>query len=258
MNRLDGKVAIVTGGAHGIGEAIVEGFVREGARVVIADVDAESAGRSAARLATDRDCTLAVEVDVAKAHEVERLFHTAQERFSNVHVLVNNAGIGSQMNFLDLTEQEWDRVLGVNLRGAYLCAQTAARMMREKGGGSIINVTSLAGYLGLPHNVPYAVSKGGLRSLTVALAVNLAPYGIRVNDICPGAILTEFNRKILENAERKRRFLARIPMDRIGVPSDVAGAAIFLASDESAYVTGTSIAVDGGWSVLAREKVTAE
>jgi NAD(P)-dependent dehydrogenase (short-subunit alcohol dehydrogenase family) len=246
--RLNGKVAIVTGGAHGIGLAIAKRYVAEGAKVVIADVDA-AAGEAAAR-ALGAACRFTA-TDVGEAAQAQRLIADACAAFGSLDILVNNAGIVHGADFLELKEADFDRVLRVNLKGAFLTGQAAARRMVEevKAGrppGAIVNMSSINAVLAIPNQVPYCVSKGGLAQLTKVMALSLAPYGIRVNAIGPGSIMTEILKSVATDREAKRRLLSRTPLGRIGEPDEIAAVALFLASDDAAYVTGQTVYADGG------------
>jgi glucose 1-dehydrogenase len=254
MGVLDGKVAIITGGARGIGLAVARCYVAEGARVVIGDVD--QAGEAEAR-ALGANCRF-VAADVGNAADAEKLVAEATAAFGKLDVLVNNAGIIHAADFLDLKEQDFDRVLRVNLKGAFLVGQAAARQMvaQQKGGagspgtagraGVIINMSSINAAVAIPNQAPYCVSKGGLSQLTKVMALSLAPYGIRVNAIGPGSIMTPMMATIATDREAKRRVLSRTPLGRIGDADEVASVAVFLASDAASYVTGEIIYVDGG------------
>jgi glucose 1-dehydrogenase len=246
--KLNGKVAIVTGGARGIGLAIARRYVAEGAKVVIADVD-QASGDAAARALGAACCFIAT--DVGDAQQAQRLIDEACTAFGSLDILVNNAGIVHGADFLDLKESDFDRVLRVNLKGAFLTGQAAARRMVEqvKAGrppGAIVNMSSINAVLAIPNQVPYCVSKGGLAQLTKVMALSLAPYGIRVNAIGPGSIMTDILKSVATDREAKRRLLSRTPLGRIGEPDEIAGVALFLASDDAAYVTGQTVYADGG------------
>ena len=249
MSRLGGKVAIVTGGARGIGRAIAERFIAEGAKVVIADVD-ELAGQAAAA-ALGEGCRF-VRTDVGDAGDAGRLIDEACAAFSGVlDIAVNNAGIIHTADFLDIAEADFDRVLRVNLKGAFLVGQAAARRMVQqvkegKPPGVIINMSSINAVVAIPNQVPYCVSKGGLDQLTKVMALSLAPHGIRVNAIGPGSIMTEILQSITTDREARRRLLSRTPLGRVGEPAEVAAVAAFLASDDASYITGQTIYPDGG------------
>jgi NAD(P)-dependent dehydrogenase (short-subunit alcohol dehydrogenase family) len=249
MGRLEGKVAIVTGGAKGIGAAIVDRFVEDGARVVVADID-EDAGAATAKRHGDKAIFIAT--DVGEALDVRNLVAETLSAFSgDIDILVNNAGIVHTADFLDLKEADFERVLRVNLKGAFLCAQAVARQMvaQVKAGkppGAIINMSSVNDTLAIPTQVPYCVSKGGLSQLTSVSALSLATHGIRVNAIGPGSIMTDILAAVATDKDAKRRLLSRTPLGRIGRPQEIAAVASFLASDDASYVTGETIYVDGG------------
>lgn len=247
---LDGKAAIVTGGAGGIGLAIARRFLEEGARVIIADID-EDKGAGAqddlAALGTVRF----VAADIGDKAAVQRLVATTVDEFGGVDVLVNNAGIVHGADFLDLAEEDFDRVLRINLKGAFLTGQAVARLMveRVKAGGSpgaIVNMSSVNAVFAIANQVPYSVSKGGMNQLTKVMALSLAPYGIRVNAIGPGSIMTDMLASVNADPAAKNRILSRTPLGRIGEPSEIAAIAAFLASDDASYVTGQTIYADGG------------
>ena len=248
--RLNGKHAIVTGAGSGIGRAVARGFAREGAGVVTADVDAGRAGETARAIEEAGGAALAIQVDVSSKAAVEALVRTAVERFGRIDVLFNNAGVSSRQPFLEMPEEEWDRVLGVNLKGQFLVGQAVARHMAERGGGSIINTSSqLAEGAANARSAHYLASKGGSRMLTRGMAVDLAPYNIRVNALAPGVTVTNLTRQRLEDdAEWRRIALERVPMGRFGEPDDLVGACIFMASDESRYMTGATLVIDGGYT----------
>jgi NAD(P)-dependent dehydrogenase (short-subunit alcohol dehydrogenase family) len=253
MGRLDDKVAIVTGGAQGIGLAVAQRYVAEGAKVVIADI-AEETGRAAAEKLGEAACRF-VPTDVGKAEDAARLVAETCAAFGKLDVLVNNAGIIHAADFLDLKEADFDRVLRVNLKGAFLVGQQAARQMVEQAkagrtGGAIINMSSINASLAIPNQTPYCVSKGGLSQLTRVMAMALAPHNIRVNAIGPGSIMTAMMATVATDRDAKARVLSRTPLGRIGDPDEVAAVAVFLASDDASYVTGEIIYVDGGRQAL--------
>jgi NAD(P)-dependent dehydrogenase (short-subunit alcohol dehydrogenase family) len=231
--QLENKAAIVTGGARGIGLAIAKRYVTEGAKVVIADVDA-AAGEAA-----------------ASARDADHVVAQACRLFGGIDILVNNAGMVHGADFLDLEEADFDRVLRTNLKGAFLVGQAAARRMvaQVKAGkppGAIINMSSINAVVAIPNQVPYCVSKGGLAQLTKVMALSLAPYGIRANAIGPGSIMTDILKAVGTDREAKRRILARTPLGRIGEPEEIAAIAVFLAGQDSSYITGQTLYADGG------------
>ncbi|MGQ0675044.1 MAG: SDR family NAD(P)-dependent oxidoreductase [Rhodospirillales bacterium] len=247
--RLKDKVAIVTGAAQGIGRAVAERFAQEGAKVVICDVD-DAKGRAAAK-AIGRGC-LYVHADTGSKKDADALVEAAVEAHGRLDVLVNNAGIVHAAEFLDLKEEDFDRVLRVNLKGYFLCGQAAARQMVKQarsggaGGGAIVNMSSVNAVLAIPNIAPYVVSKGGVNQLTNVMAQSLAPHGIRVNGVGPGSIATEMLKKVMVDDAARRKIMSRTPMGRPGDPAEVAAVALFLASDDASYITGQTVYPDGG------------
>lgn len=241
--RLAGKVALVTGAAGGIGLACAEAMAREGAQVMLLDVNA-AAGRKAAQKVGGTF----VSCDVSRKSQVDAAIAATLEAHGRLDIAVANAGIVHAAEFLDLREEDFDRVLAVNLKGIFLVGQAAARqMVAQGGGGAIVNMSSVNAVLAIPNQVPYVVSKGGINQLTKVMALSLAPHRIRVNAIGPGTILTDLARTaVLGNKEAERKILSRTPMGRMGEPSEVASVAVFLASDEASYLTGQTIYPDGG------------
>lgn len=247
---LERKIAIVTGGAGGIGYAIAERFVRDKAKVVIADVDAAKCEKAAQDLSKLGEARF-VRTDVGNRLDAHNLVAATLEAYGDIDVLVNNAGIVHGADFLDLKEEDFDRVLRVNLKGAFLVGQAVARVMVDKvkaGGapGAIVNMSSINAVLAIANQVPYSISKGGVNQLTKVMALSLAPYGIRVNAIGPGSIMTEMLATVNSDPTAKGRILSRTPMGRVGEPSEIAAVAAFLASDDASYVTGQTIYADGG------------
>jgi glucose 1-dehydrogenase len=246
--RLRDKAALVTGAANGIGLACARAFAAEGAKVMIADVDGKGAAAAAESIRASGGDASSVACDVSRKAEVERAVAATAQAFGRIDILVANAGIVHAAEFLELEEADFDRVLAVNLKGVFLAGQAAARrMVAQGGGGAIINMSSVNAVLAIPNQVPYVVSKGGINQLTKVMALALAPHGIRVNAIGPGTILTDLAKKaVLGNREAERRILSRTPLGRMGQPEEVAGVAVFLASDDASYLTGQSIYPDGG------------
>jgi glucose 1-dehydrogenase len=249
-NRLQDRVAVVTGAAQGNGRAIAEAFAREGARTVIADISEVGARRAAQEIGRSGQASIGVYVDVTKSADVYNLLALTVKEFGGVDILVNNAGVIGRYDFLEISEAEWDRVMDINLKGTFLCGQAFARQMREQGGGVIINIASVNAESVNPTTVHYCVSKGGVRTLTKAMALALTRHGIRVNAIGPGPVYTNLSKDRLDDPEALAATLAHIPMGRVAQPGDLAGAAVFLASDESEYITGITLYVDGGWLTI--------
>jgi NAD(P)-dependent dehydrogenase (short-subunit alcohol dehydrogenase family) len=246
--RLAGKVALVTGGAQGIGLACAEALGREGAKVLVTDVNAQ-AGRDAIERLREAGVEAAfTPCDVSRKGDVVAAVADAVARFGKLDVLVANAGVVHAAEFLDLEEADFDRVLSVNLKGIFLAGQAAARQMVKQGqGGAIINMSSVNAVMAIPNQVPYVVSKGAVNQLTKVMALALAPHRIRVNGIGPGTILTELAKKaVLGNREAERKILSRTPLGRMGEPGEIAKVAAFLASEDASYLTGQTIYPDGG------------
>ncbi|MCP4319890.1 MAG: 3-oxoacyl-ACP reductase FabG [Hyphomicrobiales bacterium] len=247
---MDGKNAIVTGGAKGIGYAIAKRYLRDGARVIIADQD-EKAGEAACDDLSELGDVQFVAANVAERLDVRNLVAKALDAFGDIDILVNNAGISHSAEFLELKEADFDRVLGVNLKGAFLCSQAVARHMvdRVKDGGDpgcIINISSINSVVALPDQVPYSVSKSGVAQLTRVMALSLAAHGIRVNAIGPGSIMTDMLGSLVGDKNAREKILSRTPLGRIGEPGEIAGIAAFLASKDASYVTGQTVFADGG------------
>lgn len=246
--ELEGKVALVTGAGSGIGHAIAELFGAEGASVAINYYKGyeDEANTLAERLSASGRKSIAVEANVADRADVDAMVERVRRELGGLDVLVNNAGIESEAPFLDVDESDWDRMLGVDLKGAFLCSQAAGRVMRDAGGGAIVNVSSVHEDVTFPGYTPYAAAKGGLRMLMRNAAVELAPFRIRVNNVAPGAIATPINEETLKDPAKAKRLHELIPLGRVGQPQDVAQVVLFLASDRAAYVTGSTYYVDGG------------
>ncbi len=243
--RLENRTAIVTGGAQGIGRAIAERYVAEGAKVMIADVDEQKAKVAAGEIG----CASTV-ADVSKKEDVDRLVDAAVAELGHIDILVNNAGTIHAAGFLELAVEDFDRVLATNLRGAFLVGQAVARHMVGRKQGAIINMSSVNAVLAIPNQVPYVVSKGGMAQLTKVMALALAPHGVRVNAIGPGTIMTELARTLMTDEAAMKRILSRTPIGRCGEPSEVASVAVFLASEDASYMMGQTIYPDGGRMAL--------
>lgn len=245
--RLANKVAVVTGGSRGIGYTIARKFASEGASVVVAGRNYESVRAAAGELEKLGAASMAVQCDVALRDEAEQLVSLTIERFGRIDILVNNAGITRDRLILRMSESDWDSVMAVNLKGVFNCTKAVAKAMLRQRYGRIINITSVVGLLGNIGQANYAASKAGVIGFTKAVARELASRGVTVNSIAPGFIETKMTEDLPESA--KEAFMSRIPLGRAGTPEDVANAALFLASDEAAYITGQVICVDGGMAM---------
>lgn len=240
------RIALITGAAQGIGEACARRFAREGARVVIADMADERGRALAAELQADY-----LHCDVGDKRQVDAMVAETMKTHGRIDVLVNNAGIFKAADFLDVSEEDFDAVLRVNLKGAFLVAQAVAREMARAGHGSIVNMSSVNSVLAIPNIASYNVSKGGINQLTRAMALALADKGVRVNAVGPGTIATELAAAaVLTSEEAKNKIMMRTPMKRLGQPSEIADVVAFLASDAASYITGEIIMVDGGRMAL--------
>lgn len=252
MTRLAGKTALITGGGTGIGRACALLFAREGARVAVAGRSAEPLRAVVAEIERAGGQALAATCDVTQAQQVERAVRATVERFGALNVLVNNAGVLALGSVEQTPESEWARVLGVNLTGTFLVSRAALPELRKAGGGSIVNISSLYGLIGLKNRAAYAASKGGVTQLTRSMALDHAHEGIRVNCVCPAIVETEMIQQVFANqpdpAALRRQRIEQIPLGRMGRPEDVAQLALFLASDESSWMTGVALPLDGGLS----------
>lgn len=249
--RLKGKVAIITGAAMGIGQETARVFAREGAKVVVvADINEEKGEATAAEIRVEGGEAVYIKADVTQEESVKSLVDQTVARYGRLDVMFNNAGINLSKPTLEVTQEEWDRVMAVNLRGPFFGCKYAIPVMVKQGGGSVINTSSNAGLVGRPNYGCYSASKGGVEILTKSLALDFARYKVRVNTIAPGSILTPLAQSIFNSKpdpEAAMRNLAEAaPIKELGKPSDIAYAALYLASDESRFVTGAGLRVDGG------------
>jgi len=250
MFDLTGKVAILTGARRGIGRGIALALAEAGADVVVSDISLEDCQKVVGEIEALGKKGLAVECDVTQKTAVDEMVRKTVEEFRKLDILVNNAGIAPFKPFLELTEEDWDKVLDINLKGYFLCTQAAVREMVKQDSGKIVNIASVAmGQMGIgfPNLAHYCASKGGIAALTEELCLELTPKGINVNAIAPGVIETPMSEPVLSDPKVKEGLLARIPKGRVGQPEDIAHAVVFLSSDEADYVSGAVLVVDGGW-----------
>jgi glucose 1-dehydrogenase len=244
--RLEDQVAIVTGAASGIGRACAQLFAKEGAAVVVADIDTEKAREVVEAIEAEGGRAKLVKTDVGDARQAQRLVDQTIEAFGRLDILINNAGIIKTADFLEISEADFDAVLRVNLKGVFLVGQAAARQMVRRGKGAIVNMSSANAVVAIPNQVPYVTSKGAVNQLTKVMALALAEKGIRVNAIGPGSILTDLLKVVMDDEAARKKILSRTPMGRCGDPLEVAKVALFLASDDASYITGQCIYPDGG------------
>ncbi|MBI3044880.1 MAG: glucose 1-dehydrogenase [Betaproteobacteria bacterium] len=245
MSRFKGKVAVVTGGGNGIGAATATRLATEGAAVVVADIDEAGARGVTGKIAAAGGRAAACHVDIRVPEQVEAMFELARREFGPAGILINTAGVGAQRYFLDTPLETLAAMYDVNVKGTFLCAQAGARGMIKLGGGRIVNFSSHSGLLGSSGRAAYAASKGGVIALTRVMAIDLAQHGITVNVIAPGPIAVPRQK---HNEERREAWLKAVPLARYGTAEDVAGAALFLVSDDASYITGQTISVDGGFT----------
>lgn len=247
---LEGKVAMVTGGASGIGRAIAAEFARLGASVAVADLERESAEEAAWRIRESGGTAVALRMDVTDERSVADAFGLLMKESGALDILVNSAGTGCMSAVDELIIEEWEMVIDVNLKGTFLCIREASKIMKERGRGKIINLSSINERVPLAGEIPYCASKGGVMMMTRSAALELGPCGIQVNALAPGAIETPLMDEVLQIPEIKEGILRQIPFGRLGAPGDVAKAAVFLASELSDWVTGISLEVDGGMHLV--------
>jgi NAD(P)-dependent dehydrogenase (short-subunit alcohol dehydrogenase family) len=247
--RLDGRVALVTGGSRGLGRVIAEALASAGAAVALTARDPAAAERAAGEIASSYGVkTVGVGADVTKTGDVEAAVAAPVDRLGGLHILVNNAGINIRGPIESLSEADWAAVIDTNLKGPWLCCRAVATLFQRQRWGRVINVSSMLGEISLPERTPYASSKGGLTMLTKTLALEWAPYGICVNALCPGPFATEINTPLLNDPEKFRAMVSRVPMGRWGDPAELGPAAIFLASEACSFMTGATLFIDGGYT----------
>jgi NAD(P)-dependent dehydrogenase (short-subunit alcohol dehydrogenase family) len=249
--RLQGKVAMITGSAHGMGEVEAKMFAKEGAKVVVADVDEPAGQQVVAGIAEVGGEALFVRLDVTNEEDWRQAVDAAVARFGKLDILVNNAGISGSSGGDLMSTEAWDKVMAVNAKGVFLGLKYAIPAMQKAGGGSIVNISSISGFVGQDYiHMAYNASKGAVRIMTKSAAVQYAKDGIRVNSVHPGVMPPMRTSTVTANAEQRRRMLAQVPMGREGRREEVGYAVLFLASDEASYITGTELVVDGGYLAL--------
>jgi len=246
MRRLEDKIALVTGGGAGIGRAIAETFAREGAHVAVVDVDGKAAQEVADAIVKANGAAVAHEVDVTDTSQVKALMAAIDAKHGRLDVLINNAGVGERADFRHMSDEAWERVWAVNLDGTVRCAREAFELLKASGKGSVVNLSSVMATKHTRQMSVYSATKGAVSALSRSLAVEYAPYNIRVNCLCPGYVETALIGRYTANPMIAKGLLAQTPLRRFGTPEDIANAALFLASDEAAYITGSSLHVDGG------------
>ncbi len=249
--NLKDKTAIVTGAGRGIGKSIAGAFAAAGAKVIVNDIDGDAAAQVCQEIKDRGGFARPAKADVRVSAEIAEMVQMTVRDLGGIQVMVNNAGIVLRKPAEEILEEEWDRVIQINLKGTFLCAQTAAKAMIAGGkGGKIINISSVMGAVALPPRAAYCASKGGIINLTKDLAAEWAQYGIAVNGIAPGWTVTEMTQGYFSQEPVRRYLLERIPLNRLGKPEDIAHMAVFLASDYADYIIGQTIFVDGGWTIL--------
>lgn len=245
--QLSGKRALVTGGGSGLGRAICRGFAEIGAKIAVADISFESADETVAMLRGGQSEVCSEKLDVSNKSEVERVVASVRQRWGEIDILVNCAGVAIRGTAIEYTEENWNKIISVNLTGTFFCCQAAARYMAQQRSGKIINIASIGGFVGYPGSIAYLASKGGVVQLTRGFAVELAPYNVQVNAIAPSLFDTPMMAGTRSDSESQRYFMERTPLGRKGRPEEIVGAAVFLAADCSSMVTGHTLAVDGGF-----------
>lgn len=247
---LTGQVALVTGGSRGFGRSMAGALAEAGADLVLTSRHLQDVEAVASELAPTGRKVVPLQADVTRIDDIEDLVRDALAHLGKIDILINNAGINIRKPALELTENDWDQTLDTNLKGCFRVAKAVGRHMVARRAGRIVNIASMLASVTIPERAAYAASKGGLVQLTRTLAVEWAPYNVRVNAICPGPFLTELNRPVLNDPEKVKFFMDRMPMKRFGKPEELHGAVIFLASEASSFITGTTVYIDGGWTAL--------
>lgn len=250
MQNLKNKVALITGARQGMGKSHAIALAKQGAKVVVTDINQADCQKVVDEIKKFNDEAIAFKLDVSDKSEVDSVVAAIVKKFGQLDILINNAGIAQFKPFLELSEEDWDRTIDINLKGEFLCAQAAARVMKERKGGVIVNIASVAmgqQGIGMPNVAHYCASKGGIVAMTEALATELAPFNIRVNAIAPGMIETPMIDVVKSNPKMLEEMLQRVPLKRVGRSEEVSELVVFLASDSSSYMTGSVVVIDGGW-----------
>jgi NAD(P)-dependent dehydrogenase (short-subunit alcohol dehydrogenase family) len=256
MFRLDNKLSLVTGGGSGIGREIALLYARQGSKVVVADIQLEPAESVVSEIRAQGGSGQAIQMDVSSEEQVQRVFEKLIQENGRLDILVNNAGISHVGNILETSLDDWERIMAVNARGVFLCSKYAVKHMVEQQpqGGILVNMASVAGMIAVDRRLPYSASKGAVISITRSVAIDFVQQGIRANAICPGTVHTPFVEGYLERNfastkdEERNKMHARQPIGRMGRPDEIANAALYLASDEASFVTGSTLVIDGGWT----------
>ena len=245
--KLKNKVAIVTGSKRGIGKSIALELAKEGAKVVVSDIDLKECQSVCDEIKKIGSDAIAVKCDVSQKKDVDAMIKKSIQKFKKIDILVNNAGVFLTKPFIQMTEKDWDFVLDINLKGLFLCTNAVAKQMIKQKNGKIISIASIAGKVGFVNSSAYCASKAGIINLTRELAMELSPHNINVNAVAPGVIATKMTEDMLKDKNTKEVLLANIPLGRIGQPEEIGKAIVFLASDDSNFITGHTLVVDGGW-----------
>ena len=249
--KLEGKVALVTGSSRGVGKAVALGFAASGADVIINYTSNQNAADNVvSEIQSMGRSAVAVKADVAVKTDVERLVNTAAEKYGKLDVLVNNAGFTRPAMMVKMSEDQWDQVVDIHLKGAFMCSQAAGRLMKEQNSGKIINVTSVAGIVGTVGQINYSAAKGGIISMTKSIAREMARYHVCANVISLGIVATDMTEKIRTDEKLKEIYMNRILLKRFAEPEDISPAFVFFASDDSSYITGQLVCVDGGYGMI--------
>jgi len=245
--KLKNKIAIVTGSGRGIGKSTALELAKEGAKVVVSDIDIKECQNVCDEIKKIGSDAIAVKCDISKKSDVDAMIKKIMQKFQKIDILINNAGVVLMKPFVEMTEKDWDFVLDINLKGVFLCTNAVAKQMIKQKSGKIISVASIAGEVGFMNTSAYCASKAGIINLTRELAMELSPHNINVNAIAPGVIATKMTEDMLKDKKTKEVLLASTPLGRVGQPEEIGKAVVFLASDDSNFITGHTLVVDGGW-----------